>query len=213
MVLEVLWFEKIRPTWKDMQLFFYFYLFFGGRFLWGIFPASLWKFGQNPSQPQKFACSYTCAQTGWSHWHVIFLVFSFVISGFCFLFRWMLFLAESLSSLWKYFFLVRIHCSVYYIIKCLLVACCMCSWVSYLFGCKPQLIKFFHHFMRLTIKGGLYFLFLYFIERYRRRSVFPWLRFVDQILLSHSIFFSTTFTSVSGEIMINRRQLQWYSHN
>jgi len=62
------------------------------------------------------------------------------------------------------------------------------------------------YFMRLTIKGGLQFLFLYFIERYRWRSVFPWLRFVDQTL-SHSIFFSITCTSVTGGIMINRRQL------
>jgi len=28
----------------------------------------------------------------------------------------------------------------------------------------------------------LHFLFFYFIERFRWRSVFPWLRFVDQIL-------------------------------
>jgi len=48
--------------------------------------------------------------------------------------------------------------------------------------------------MGLTIKGGLHFLFLYFIERYRWRSVFHWLRFVDQTLLSHSIFFSITCT-------------------
>jgi len=33
---------------------------------------------------------------------------------------------------------------------------------------KPWLIKiFFQHFVRLTIKCGFYFLFLYFIERYR----------------------------------------------
>jgi len=41
--------------------------------------------------------------------------------------------------------------------------------------------------------------------------VFPWLRFVDQITFSHSIFFSIMCTSVTGGIMINRRQLYWYS--
>jgi len=104
------------------------------------------------------------SQTGWTYWHVIFPVLMFVIFDFCLLFGWMLFLAESLSTLWKYFFLVRIHCSVY-IINSLLAVNCMCSWVSYLFDCKPRLIKFFHHFMRLTIKGGFHF--HYFIERYR----------------------------------------------
>ena len=43
--------------------------------------------------------------------------------------------------------------------------------------------------------------------RYRWRSVFPWLRFVDQILLAHSILFSITCPSVTGGFMINRRQL------
>jgi len=143
--------------------------------------------------------------TGWPYWHVIFPVF-------CLLFGWMLFLAESLSSLWKYIFLVRIHCSAY-IINSLLAANCMCSLVSYLFDCKPRFIKFFHHFTRLTIKGGLHFSFLYFIERFRWRSVFPWLRFVDRTILSHSIFFSITCTSISGGIMINRRQLQWCKHH
>jgi len=61
--------------------------------------------------------------------------------------------------------------------------------------------------MRLTIKGGLQLLFLYFIERYRWRSVFPWLPFVDQTLLSDSIFFSITYTSVTGGVMKYRRQL------
>ena len=54
----------------------------------------------------------------------------------------MLFLAESLTSLWKYFFLARIHCSVY-IINSLLAANCMCSWVSYLFRCKSRFLKSF----------------------------------------------------------------------
>jgi len=34
--------------------------FFGGHFLWSFFRATL---GKNPSHPQKFACSYTYAQT------------------------------------------------------------------------------------------------------------------------------------------------------
>ena len=37
-------------------------------------------------------------QTGWLYWHVIFPVFLVVICGFCLLFAWMMFLAESLSS-------------------------------------------------------------------------------------------------------------------
>jgi len=36
--------------------------------------------------------------------------------------------------------------------------------------------------------------------------------FFDQILLSHSIFFNITCTSVTGGIMINRRQL-WSKHD
>jgi len=63
--------------------------------------------GKSPSYLQKFACSYAYAQTGWPYWHVIFVVLSFVISGFCLLLGWMLFLAESFSSLWKCFFSVR----------------------------------------------------------------------------------------------------------
>ena len=58
----------------------------------------------------------------------------------------MLFLVDSLTtSLWKYFFLVRIHCSVY-ITNSLLAANCMFSWASYLLHCKPRLIKLFHLF-------------------------------------------------------------------
>jgi len=81
----------------------------------------------------------------------------------------------------------------------------MCSWAPYLFDYKPRFIKFFfHHFMRLTVKGGLHFLLFYFIERYGWCSVFPWLPFVDQIILSHSIVFSITCTSVTGGIMIKK---------
>ena len=130
-------------------------------------------------------------------WHVIFLVFSFVTSGFCWLFGWMLLLAESPSSLRKYFFLVKIHCSVY-TINSLLAANCMFSCAPYLSDCKPRLIKFFHHLMQLTIRGAFHFLFFYFIERYRWRSDFPWLRLAGQVRLSHSISFSITCTSVTG---------------
>ena len=136
-----------------------------------------------------------------------FRYFLFVISGFCLLFGWMLLIADSLSSLWKCFFSARIHCSVY-IINSLLAANwrnCMCRWAPYLFDCKLRLINFFHHFVPLTIKSGLHFLFFCFVERYGWRSVFPWLRFVDQILLSHSILLVITCTSVTEGIMINRR--------
>jgi len=33
----------------------------------------------------------------------------------------------------------------------------------------------------------------------------PWLHFVEQTLISHSIFFSITFTFVPGGIMMNRQ--------
>jgi len=98
------------------------------------------------------------APADWPYWHVVFPVFLFVISGFCLLFRWMLFLTESLSSMWKYFFFVRIHCSVY-VIYSLLAANCMCSWEPYSFDCKRRLLKFFHHFMRLTITVAYIFNF------------------------------------------------------
>ena len=53
-VLEVLWFEKMRPTWKEMQS-----VSFGGHFISSIFRASLGNLGKNPSHTQKFACCYT----------------------------------------------------------------------------------------------------------------------------------------------------------
>jgi len=58
--------------------------------------------------------------------------------------------------------------------------------------------------VRLVIKGDLYFLFLYLIERYRWRSVFPWLRFYRPNILD-SNFFSITCISVTGGMMMNRR--------
>jgi len=72
---------------------------------------------------------------------------------------------------------------------------------------KPQLIKFFvHHFMWHIVKVRLHF-FLYLIERYKWHSVFPRLHFVNQTLFSHSILFAITCTSITGGIMVNRRQL------
>ena len=50
MVSEVLWFDKMRPKWNEMQSFLRSFSFFRVGF---------GKFGQNPSHPQKFACSYT----------------------------------------------------------------------------------------------------------------------------------------------------------
>jgi len=66
--------------------------------------------------------------------------------------------------------------------------------------------------MRRTIKGGLHFISLLYRKLQMTLSL-PWLRFVDQILLSHSIFFSITCTSVTVGIMINRRQLYWWKHH
>jgi len=55
--------------------------------------------------------------------------------------------------------------------------------------------------------GGLYFLFLYLIERHRWRSVLPWLRFFRPNYHFISIRFSITCTPVTEGIMMNRRQL------
>jgi len=33
-----------------------------------------------------------------------------------------------------------------------------CNCLSYLFDCKPRLMKIFYHLMMFTIKGGLHFL-------------------------------------------------------
>jgi len=60
---------------------------------------------------------------------------------------------------------------------------------------------------------GLHLLFLYLIEKHKWRSVFPWLRFVDQTLFTHSILFRIICTlpqevlwwtggSCSGEISL-----------
>jgi len=39
--------------------------------------------------------------------------------------------------------------------------------LPYLFNCKPRLIKLFSSFRAAYNRGGLHFLFLCFIERYR----------------------------------------------
>jgi len=72
---------------------------------------------------------------------------------------------------------------------------------------------FFSSFRTAYNQGQLIILFLRLIERYIWRSVFPWLRFVDRTLISHSILFSITCTTVTGGIMMNRRQLQWCKHH
>jgi len=51
--------------------------------------------------------------------------------------------------------------------------------------------------MRLIIKGSLYILLIYLIERYRWRSVFPCTRFVDQAL--HILFSSASRAHPSQE--------------
>jgi len=88
---------------RNVVVFVFFNFIFFGLF----FGQVCGNLGKNPSHPQKFACSYACAQTCWSYTHAFFWCFRFVISDLCLLFGWMLFLAESLSSLRKYFFLVR----------------------------------------------------------------------------------------------------------
>ena len=108
-------------------------------------------------------------------------------------------------------FLVRIHCSIH-ITNSLLAAYCMCRWVSGLFNCKPRLMKFFLHFMRLKITGGLHFLFLYFIERHRWLSLAKFCRPSSSFafdFLQHNVHPSQevhpcTCTSIAGGIMTNR---------
>jgi len=98
---------------------------------------------------------------------------------------------------------VRNLYSSVYIINSLLEADYTCSWVL---SAKPRLVKsFFHDFMRLRIKGGLHF-FICLLYRKAWRFVFPWLRFVDQTLISHCVLFSITCTSITWGIIINRSQ-------
>jgi len=59
----------------------------------------------------------------------------------------------------------------------------------------------------MAYKGGLHFLFIYLVERYRWHSVFPWLCFVNQAHFLHSTLFSITCTYITGGSMMNRRQL------
>jgi len=130
-------------------------------------------------------------QTGWRYWHVIFLVLSFVISGFCSLFGWMLILAESLSSLWKYLFLVRIHCTVY-IINSLLAANCMFSWAPYLFDWKPRLIKFIASFHAAYNQERLTFFILFTLSKVTDDA-----QSFHGYILSTKLFFLIRFSSAS----------------
>jgi len=59
--------------------------------------------------------------------------------------------------------------------------------------------RFFNNFVQLT------FFLLYLVERYRWRSVLPWLCFFDQAFFPHSILFSITCISVTGGVMMNTR--------
>jgi len=74
---------------------------------------------------------------------------------------------------------------------------------------------FFHHFVRLTIEGGLHF-FLLLIERCSWRSAFSCPGFVKQTPFRIVFpFFSITCTRacwVSWGIMMNRSQMQWSSN-
>jgi len=66
----------------------------------------------------------------------------------------MLFLAQSLPSPWKLYFLVRIHCSVY-TINFLLAANFMCSCEHRIYSTvSSRLQSFFHHFMRPVTSLG-----------------------------------------------------------
>jgi len=60
--------------------------------------------------------------------------------------------------------------------------------------------------MRLTIRTA-YIFYFFTLSKGIDDSFLPWLRFVDQTLLTHSIFLSITCTSVTRGIMINRRQV------
>ena len=51
--------SKPLKIWAKMAPKITWRVFFGGHFLWSFFRASLGEFGNNPSHPQKFACSYT----------------------------------------------------------------------------------------------------------------------------------------------------------
>jgi len=53
----------------------------------------------------------------------------------------------------------------------------------------------------MAYKGGLHFLFIYLVERYRWHSVFPWLCFVNQAHFLHSTLFSITCTYITGGSM------------
>jgi len=118
--------------------------------------------------------------------------------------------AESHSSLWKYFFLVRIHCRVY-IINSLLAAICLCRRLSYLLDCKPRLIKLFSSFHAAYNQERITFLFFYFIERHRWRCL---------SLATFCRRYSFAFYFLQHHVHIrhrrdydNRRQLWWCKHH
>jgi len=77
-----------------------------------------------------------------------------------------------------------------------------------------------HNWYRIysIMSGGLYIFFIilcclqlrsaytFFFSLSRWHSVFPWLWFFEQTLVSHLIFFSITCTSITGGIVMNTRQ-------
>ena len=92
--------------------------------------------------------------------------------------------------------------------------CITFCWVSFVTAYRVYSIVsrglwiFFSSFRAAYDKGRLTYFIFYFIDLESRwRSVFPWLRFVDQTPFSHSILFSITCTSATVGIMMNRRQL------
>jgi len=66
---------------------------------------------------------------------------------------------------------------------------------------------FSHDFVRLTIEGGLHFYFFTLSKDIDDAQSFLGHVFSNQTLFSHFILFSNTYSSITGWIMINRRQL------
>ena len=92
---------------------------------------------------------------------LFFRCFCLQSPSFCLLFGWMLFLAESLSSLWKYFLLCKntLQC-LYNKLSSHLAANCVCSWAPCLFDSKSRLIKFLSSFHAVCNQGELTFFIL-----------------------------------------------------
>jgi len=82
--------------------------------------------------------------------------------------------------------------------------------ISYLFDGKPRLTIFFIILCDLLSRAA-YIFYIFTLSKYTDNvHRFLGYVFVNQTLFSHSILFSITCTSVTGGIMMNRRQLQWW---